>query len=49
VLHNNICQNAIFVTPAGRWKLAGLEAITRLDTASHITSQPFHQQSEKLR
>jgi hypothetical protein len=47
VLHNNICQNAIFVTPAGRWKLAGLEAITRLD--KHITSQPFHQQSEKSR
>ena len=25
VCHNNVCQGSIFVTPQGRWKLAGLE------------------------
>lgn len=49
VLHNNICQNAVFVTPAGRWKLAGLEFTTRLDLVPHIHNQSVHHQSEKSR
>jgi len=27
--HNNICQAAVFVTPHGRWRLAGLEFLTK--------------------
>jgi len=30
IIHGNICQNAVFVTPGGRWKIGGLDQIQRL-------------------
>ncbi|XP_023331824.1 protein-associating with the carboxyl-terminal domain of ezrin-like [Eurytemora carolleeae] len=30
LVHGNICQNALFITPAGRWKIAGLEQVIHI-------------------
>ena len=46
LVHGNICQNALFITPAGRWKIAGLEQVIHIPENK---MSPTSKQSETSR